>query len=48
MLGLPQDAYEATCWFRAMESATHRLNDSQGKKLRDAAAAWLRDNAVDA
>ena len=54
MNGLPKDAYAATHWFRAMESATERMvymgddDGGQVKKCRDHAAAWLRDNAVDA
>ena len=53
--GLPQDAHAATHWFRATESATERMDvrdDSAlglvTKTCRDNAAAWLRDNAVDA
>ena len=43
MHGLPKNAYEATHWFRAIESATEMTELS-----RQYAAEWLRDNAVDA
>ena len=42
--GLPQNAREATRWFRAMESATAR---DAGDGARDYAAKWLREHAVE-
>ena len=47
MYGVPMNVYEATHWFRAMDSCTERLR-AVSRGGREHAAAWLRDHAVDA
>ena len=50
MCGLPKNVYEATHWYREMESATERWgpDDRAGQDAREHAATWLRNNAADA